>query len=66
MESKLEEGSWAKKFMDHPRWERTDWLTKEEMHRDEEIERSVGLQYQGKSGKRWNSIEDRIKRKHRV
>jgi hypothetical protein len=36
------------------------------MLRDEEIERSVGLQYEGKGGKRWNSTEDRIKRRHRT
>jgi hypothetical protein len=60
----LEEGSWAKEFVDHPSWEWQGWLTKEKMHRDEEIERSVGLQFEEKGGKRWNSIEDRIRRRH--
>jgi hypothetical protein len=66
VESVLTEGSWAKDFTDHPFWERQGWFTKEEMHLDEEIKRSVGLQFEGKGGKRWNSIEDRVRSRHRT
>jgi hypothetical protein len=35
------------------------------MHRDEEIERSVGLQYEGKSGGRWKSVKNCIAERHK-